>query len=674
MAIATFDRDPARHGGASEPRFTLLEELFRTGDAAFWRAQDRRGGRSCVVRVFDCGREDTSRRLGELHRERTLAERLGHPAVLRTDVPLIEAGRIHQLVDPEPAQLLLSPGERGRLALLTALVAVARALGEVHARGAFHGGFGRDSCLRTADGRVVLQGFAGDAPAPAAVREGIAADHRAFLELAQQLLEPSGGPPPRLRRYFQRHAAAGGSRVAADALASLADELRESLEDTFPWPPVAGAAFLVTPMPVPALAPVAAPMPAPGAAPPQRVRSTAAAPAAPTAAAAPAVASANSAVVIPAAPVATAAAVVPSAAVAALPTVASPAPAPAPVVLAAARAGGGAPPGAVAGSAVPATAAPPTAAAAGPPRDEVTRSSIRPWLAAILLIGAAIAAWQLVDKGGAGSRSRPAAVAPAPVATAAPAVDRRAARVSGPMAAPPPPVERAATQVAPAPVPATTQAPAPARRPAAARVVAPAAPAAGARRAAAASPAGTAAAAPAAESAQAARSRVANLVAGGNRALNALEPTIAGEAFAAALALAPDDRAALEGRQRARRLAGVAALMRDARDASARGDHARAVQGYAQALSNDPRNRGLADALATARRSLARDANGSLLAEGHAALGAGRLEAAREAFERVLAVDPSAAAARRGVEQALTAIALRDQATARRVAALDSTR
>lgn len=172
--------------------------------------------------------------------------------------------------------------------------------------------------------------------------------------------------------------------------------------------------------------------------------------------------------------------------------------------------------------------------------------------------------------------------------------------------------------------------------------------------------------------AQTARSRVAPLVAGGNRALTALEPEMAREAFAAALALAPNDPAALEGSQRARRLAGVAALMRDAREAAARGDHARAVQGYAQALRADPRNRGLGEALAVARRSLARDAVGSVLAEGHAALGAGRLEAARDAFARALALDASAPGARLGAEQAATAIALRDQSSARRVVPTDA--
>ena len=214
VAIATFDRDQARQGSASDPRFKLLERLFQSGDAVYWRAQDRRAARTCVIRVGGAGREDTSRRLGDRHRERTLADRLGHPQVLRTDVPLIEAGQIHQLVDPEPVRLVDPQAEGGRLALLTLLVGVARVLADAHARGVFHGAFTRDCCLRTANGGLLVQGFSGDASAAAAVRDGIAADHHAFLTFAEEVLKGSGGPPPRLRRYFARELAPGAPRPA----------------------------------------------------------------------------------------------------------------------------------------------------------------------------------------------------------------------------------------------------------------------------------------------------------------------------------------------------------------------------------------------------------------------------------------------------------------------------
>lgn len=756
MAIVPFDRDPARLGGISESRFKLLQEVCRCGDGAYWSAVDRRSGRNCVVRVFETGSADTSRRLGELHRERVLAERLARPEVLRTDVPLIEGKRIFQLVDPEPACTIDAAGEGGRLAIIMLLVNVARVLADAHALGVFHGAFSRASCLRTADGRLLVQGFSGDAVVAAAVRDGAAADHRAFLEFAQDLLQDSGGPPPRLRRYFRRELAPEAPRPALNALATLADELRESLEDTFPCT-AAGArvvplAPLRTETAVERVTPAPSPMPAPVRAsrqtsPDVASRAATVAPAAstasaPTAVAIPQVPAAHSAPValmssgvaaasaavaafVPARAPAAAAASVPASTPASAPasasvhvtasaraSVSAPASTSGPA-LASASAPGSAPvsvstpastsgptpvsasapaskPAPAASQALtralassPATTAdtppdggnlqrPSTIAADGsgrkssdtrpaaaevwyPPAaasrcdaaaeaDEVRpRRSLWPWLLAALL-GAVLAAWYF------GTRDDPATTTPAPRAPAnmqpeSPADAATAYENETSAADPVVPAGAASTAVAAA----ATRGDVPAiERPPQESVEPPPQDAA-------------------ATAAQAARSRVANLIAGGNRALNTLEPEMAREAFASALALAPNDRAALEGRQRARRLAGVAALMRDAREAASRGDHVRAVQGYAQALRADPRNRGLGEALTVARRSLARDAVGSVLAEGYAALGAGRLEVARDAFARALALDPEAAGAREGAEQAATAIMLRDRPSARRV-------
>jgi hypothetical protein len=244
VAIATVERDPARDAGTPDLRFRLQQQVCGSPAAGFWRALDRRSGKSCVVRVIEADREQSSRRLGELHRERTLAERIGHPGVLRAEVPTIEAERIVQVVDPEPARAVDADSEGGRLAVLNLLVGVASILAEAHARGVFHGFFGRGSCLRTGDGRVLVQGFMGDAASAAAVREGAAADHRAFLEFATEMLRQTGGPPPRLRRYFVQFLSESAPPPTATAMADLCAELRESLEDTFPWPlagPAVGA-------------------------------------------------------------------------------------------------------------------------------------------------------------------------------------------------------------------------------------------------------------------------------------------------------------------------------------------------------------------------------------------------------------------------------------------------
>ena len=675
MAIATIERDPARDSGASELRFRLLQEVCRTPEVSFWRALDRRSGKSCVVRVIDADREESSRRLGDLHRERTLAERIGHPGVLRCDVPLIEVNRIFQLVDPEPARTIEVESEGGRLAVLNLLVAVAAVLAGAHGRGVFHGAFSRASCLCAGDGRLIVQGFMGDAPSPAAVRDGVTLDHRAFLGFAHEMLRHTGGPPPRLRRYFTEHLAANSSKLSATPLADLCADLRESLEDTFPWP-LAGSATEAAQAADPTAATTGVTREAlkteqgdlrgrthaaAKVAKPPRSKGSAKAPAEPKAMAAVPVVRRVVDGVAPAAakpsPIATAAAPPPQAVV---PPTAPPAVSTPPRVRPQTDV-----------QVLHQTAAPHTALADTvnlDSDDEAPRTrSLRPWIAALVVLIAlgATVYW--------GSKSRvpsapalvpdqapmPAAEAASPVGPVGPAAD--AFRDPGPTT--PPASRPVPVNAAPGPSPAPATSEARRRPPVVVNRAVPARPPTVAQTAAT-SP--SIATAPAAAALQAVRSRVVNLVSGGNRALNALEPGAATEAFAAALALSPDDPTALEGSQRARRLQGVAALMRDAREASARGDYARAVQGYSQALSNDPRNRGLADALAAARRNVGRDATSAMLAEGHAALGAGRLEEARAAFEKALATDPLAPGARRAAEQAATAILLRDEAESRR--------
>ncbi len=676
MAIATIERDPARDSGAADLRFRLLQEICATTEASFWRALDRRTGKSCVVRVIAADREESSRRLGDLHRERTLAERIGHPGVLRCDVPLIEADRIFQLVEPEPARAVELETEGGRLAVLNLLVAAAAVLADAHARGVFHGAFSRTCCLRTSDGRLVVQGFRGDAPSPAAVRDGVAADHRAFLEFAQDMLRHSGGPPPRLRRYFSLHLGDAAPKPSATPLADLGADLRESLEDTFPWPlaattvPASAAkADAEAPVDSPTLTLEIVPYSPPLAdLPPLRV------PAATPVASTPAVA--------------TPAAATPVAATSSRPATLreesrSTPDAVAPVVGAksklrdASKQTSGR-----AGERLPSRRAEPVAAKAvssattiraglasderAHRRDEVDDDAVparswRPWIAALVVVTVVGATVHFTSK------SRRAA-APAAVPAAAPSTNAVAPTAAAETIRtgndPVVPRMVEAAPVTQAALDARRVAAPPTRSSAREALVRPSASTPTSARSSASLP--RAVPAPDGVASQVVRSRVSTLVAGGTRALNALEPGVAAEAFTAALALAPGDRAAQEGSQRARRLQGVAALMSDAREAAARGDHGRAVQGYSQALSNDPRNRGLSDALSNARRNVGRDATGALLAEGHAALGAGRLEQARAAFEKVLESDPLAPGARRAAEQAATAILLRDEAESRR--------
>jgi hypothetical protein len=700
VAIATIERDPARDTGTPELRFRLQQELCRSNGASFWRAFDRRSGKSCVVRVGDADGDTSSRRLGDLHRERTLAERIGHAGVLRTDVPLVEAGRIFQVVDPEPARVVAPEAEGGRLGVLQLLTAVSAVLAEAHGHGAFHGAFSRESCLRTPEGRVLVHGFIGDAAAVAAAREGAAADHRAFLEFATEMLRATGGPPPRLRRYFAQHLSDTPPRPAIHAMAELCTELRESLEDTFPWP-VAAAADAQAAFPAPDASAIKRTA--------TREKAAPSAPPLPVEVVRPEAASdsdkdsgndwasgagkdtpAAAASVVTAAPARDSRPTRPPAGKVAISTTAvvrdkdkrsEMAPVPARDGLADVAAIQAPKMPAEPVKATRGTAPTRTAARASAPvvDEPPSRRSWRPWVAALVVSIVIAVTLQFASKSRTGALPTPPASPPASRAPAAASLDAAPAPEAATAAAPEslPPAIRDAPAVRSARP--GTEPPAAAR--ATAAVTAPSTSSAKVRQplAVATRKAAVAPLVPIAPrdtqdevpSPQAVRSRVATLVAGGNRALNTLEPGAASGAFAEALALSPDDAAAREGSQRARRLEGVAALLRDAREATARGDHARAVQGYAQALANDPRNRGLTEALATARRSLGRDATGALLADGHAALGKGHFEEAQAAFEQALAADPQAPGARQAAEQASRAILLRDQAEARRVAATD---
>lgn len=143
-------------------------------------------------------------------------------------------GRTPESDEAAPSrQLAFGPNARG--GALRAALAIAGTLAQAHSRGIIHGAL-KPECLRTGDsGEVRIIGFQGAAASPAQLREAATADVAAFLHCAGVLLGPSGGPPPRLRGVFE-----GRVVLSADdplqAMAALRDELRESLEDTFPWP------------------------------------------------------------------------------------------------------------------------------------------------------------------------------------------------------------------------------------------------------------------------------------------------------------------------------------------------------------------------------------------------------------------------------------------------------
>jgi tetratricopeptide (TPR) repeat protein len=627
VATVPFDSFDARDAAPSSARFRLGAERFGAGDFRFFSARDTRSGADCVLRVRR-GLEgaQVSRLLIHLHRERALAERIGHPAVLQFDIPMIEEGSIRQVVQPEPRRVI-GGQPIGVLPLLRQLSTIADALAAAHAIGLFHGALAREQCLCSDSGDVLIAGFGGDPQGGAAARLGEDADIRAFIALASRLLAAEGGPSPRLRRLFATAllptllTVKGGARrdgrfdpPRALRMADLREELRESIEDTFPWPPAPTGARRIRSAP---------PQPDPGA---QQAASasanvpasravTAAQPAARTSAVPPA------RVAVDASPVRT-------------------------DVIAAAR-----------DVARPALSR--AAPAAHLRRPHGRAKGFRRILLGTLIVGAIAAAGLVAGSRGVGSRTQldPASDANGNRAGAAvrmPAVvgagdteataELRPADEALPGTAAPPPAVGAEASLPTPPEGVISGLPPMAH--------------AGTRR-----PGPKIAALPSAETHA---DELARLNLRGQAELASGDFMAATQSFAEALDFAPDNEDALEGAARARRLAGVAGLIRDAREAARRGEHARSVEGYSQALSADPANEWLAAQLAGAQLALGTDEYAVLVGRGHAAMGAGRFEAAEAAFSAAAALAPERVRrqAGDGIRRARAAMALRD-ATAR---------
>lgn len=137
----------------------------------------------------------------------------------------------------------------------------------------------------------------------------------------------------------------------------------------------------------------------------------------------------------------------------------------------------------------------------------------------------------------------------------------------------------------------------------------------------------------------------------GERALAAGQQELAAQAFELAARIDPQDRRAALGQSRARRLSGVLPLLADAENAMSARQYARAAQDYTQALELDPKNADAQAGLARANAALGDDSYARAAGEGFAALGAGRLDEARAAFERAKSLRPNAAEAAEGLRR-----------------------
>jgi eukaryotic-like serine/threonine-protein kinase len=140
-------------------------------------------------------------------------------------------------------------------------------------------------------------------------------------------------------------------------------------------------------------------------------------------------------------------------------------------------------------------------------------------------------------------------------------------------------------------------------------------------------------------------------LAAGERALAAGQQERALQAFDLAARIDPKDGRAALGQSRARRLAGVLPRFADAEKAQGAGQYPRAVQDYTQALTLDPNNTAARAGLASANGAVDDDSYAKAAGEGFAALGAGRLEEARAAFQRARTLRPNGAEALEGLRR-----------------------
>ena len=151
----------------------------------------------------------------------------------------------------------------------------------------------------------------------------------------------------------------------------------------------------------------------------------------------------------------------------------------------------------------------------------------------------------------------------------------------------------------------------------------------------------------------------------GESALAAGQGEVAKQAFDSARRIDPNNRRALDGLQRVRNLNGLLPLLADGENAEGAKDYARAVQDYSQALSLDPTNAKARAGLDRAHAAFGDDTYAKSVGAGFAALGAGRLDDARVAFEKARTIRPGGAEAATGLSRVGAALSARGFASTR---------
>jgi serine/threonine protein kinase len=158
-------------------------------------------------------------------------------------------------------------------------------------------------------------------------------------------------------------------------------------------------------------------------------------------------------------------------------------------------------------------------------------------------------------------------------------------------------------------------------------------------------------------------------IAAGEKALGSGQQEVAGQAFDMARRIDPNDRRATDGQRRTQSLNGILPLLADAQNAEVARDFARAAQDYSQALSLDPGNATARAGQARANAAFGDDSYAKAVGTGFAALGAGRLDEAHEAFVKARALKPNGAEASEGLRRVSAALTARGFASIRQRAA-----
>jgi hypothetical protein len=158
---------------------------------------------------------------------------------------------------------------------------------------------------------------------------------------------------------------------------------------------------------------------------------------------------------------------------------------------------------------------------------------------------------------------------------------------------------------------------------------------------------------------------LATQLAAGQKALASGQEELANQAFDLARRIDPNDRRISDGQRRTHSLTGVLPLLADAQNAESARNYSRAAQDYSQALSLDPGNDKARSGLARANAAFGDDNYAKAVGSGFAALGAGRLGDAHDAFERARGLRPTGSEAAEGLRRVGAALSARGFASLR---------